>query len=110
VSRLVHPNGTDMIAEGNSVLHTGDTIRVVIDKRFKKNIMLLGEQTHLDDQLSAPRSLVSKHFLITKPELNGKRIGDLHVRETYRISITRIRRAGVDLLATHDLILNWVTV
>ena len=105
VSRLVHPNGTDMIAEGNSVLHTGDTIRVVIDKRFKKNIMLLGEQTRLDDQLSAPRSLVSRHFVVTKPELNGKRIGDLHIRETYRISITRIRRAGVDLLATHDLIL-----
>lgn len=105
VSRLVHPNGTDMVAEGESVLHMGDTIRVVIDKRYKKSIMLLGEQTRLDDQLSAPRSLVSKHIVITKPELNGKRIGDLHVRETYRISITRIRRAGVDLLATHDLIL-----
>ena len=105
VSRLVHPNGTDMVAEGNSVLHTGDTIRVVIDKRHKKNIMLLGEQTKLDDQLDAPRSLVTRHFMITKPELNGKRIGDLHVRETYRVSITRIRRAGVELLATHDLIL-----
>lgn len=105
VSRLVHPNGTDMVANADSVLHMGDTIRVVIDKRFKKNIMLLGEQTRLDDQLSAPRSLVSRHIVVTKPELNGKRIGDLHVRETYRISITRIRRAGVDLLATHDLIL-----
>ena len=94
-----------MVAEGNSVLHSGDTIRVVIDKRYKKNIMLLGEQTKLDDQLEAPRSLVSRHIVVTRPELNGKRIGDLHVRETYRISITRIRRAGVDLLATHDLIL-----
>lgn len=105
VSRLVHPNGTDMVADGDSVLHTGDTIRVVIDKRYKKSIMLLGEQTKLDEQLDAPRSLVSRHVIVTKPELNGKRIGDLHVRETYHISITRIRRAGVDLLATHDLIL-----
>jgi putative transport protein len=105
VSRLVHPNGTDMVADGNSVLHSGDMIRVVVDKRYKKNIMLLGEQTKLDDQLEAPRSLISRHIVVTKPELNGKRIGDLHVRETYRVSITRIRRAGVDLLATHDLIL-----
>ena len=105
VSRLVHPNGTDMVAEGNSVLHTGDTIRVVVDKRYMKSILLLGEITKLDEQLAAPRSLVSRHIVVTKPELNGKRIGDLHVRETYRISITRIRRAGVELLATHDLML-----
>lgn len=105
VSRLVHPNGTDMPAEGDSVIHSGDTIRVVIDKRYIKSIMLLGERTKLDDQLTAPRSLVSRHLVVTKPELNGKRIGDLHVRETYHVSITRIRRAGIELLATHDLVL-----
>jgi putative transport protein len=42
---------------------------------------------------------------VTKNELNGKRIGDLNVRATYHVSITRIRRAGVELLATRDLYL-----
>ena len=32
-----------------------------------------------------------------------KRIGDLNVRAIYHVSITRIRRAGVELLATRDL-------
>jgi putative transport protein len=48
---------------------------------------------------------VSRHIIVTKPELNGKRIGEMNVRATYHVSITRIRRAGIELLATRDLYL-----
>ena len=48
---------------------------------------------------------MSRHIIVTKQKLNGKRIGDLNVRAAYHITITRIRRAGVELLATPDLIL-----
>ena len=42
---------------------------------------------------------INRRILITKPELNGKRLGQLKLRKLYGINITRINRAGVDLVA-----------
>ena len=105
VSRLVHPNGDDELPDVDTVLHVGDRIRVVVDKENEKSVLLLGMETSLPTDHKAQAHLVSRHVVVTKPELNGKRIGDLNVRATYHVSITRIRRAGIELLATRDLYL-----
>ena len=105
VSRLVRPNGDDELPDVDTVLHVGDRIRVVVDKENEKSVLLLGMETSLPTDHKAQAHLVSRHVVVTKPELNGKRIGDLNVRATYHVSITRIRRAGVELLATRDLYL-----
>lgn len=103
VSRLVRPNGEDELPDVDTILHVGDRIRVVVDKENEKSVLLLGMETSLPTDYRAQAHLVSRHVIVTKPELNGKRIGDLNVRATYHVSITRIRRAGIDLLATRDL-------
>lgn len=105
VSRLVRPDGQDELPDVDTILHVGDRIRVVVDKENEKSILLLGMETSLPVDHKAQAHLVSRHVVVTKPELNGKRIGDLNVRATYHVSITRIRRAGIELLATHDLYL-----
>ena len=105
VSRLVRPDGEDELPDVDTVLHVGDRIRVVVDKENEKSILLLGMETSLPTDHKAHAHLVSRHIIVTKNELNGKRIGDLNVRATYHVSITRIRRAGVELLATRDLYL-----
>ena len=105
VSRLVRPNGEDELPDVDTILHVGDRIRVVVDKENEKSILLLGMETSLPTNEKAHAHLVSRHVVVTKPELNGKRIGDLNVRATYHVSITRIRRAGIELLATRDLYL-----
>ena len=105
VSRLVRPNGEDELPDVDTILHVGDRIRVVVDKENEKNVLLLGMETSLPTDYQAHNHLVSRHVVVTKPELNGKRIGDLNIRATYHVSITRIRRAGIELLATRDLYL-----
>ena len=105
VSRLVRPTGEDELPDVDTVLHVGDRIRVVVDKENEKSVLLLGMETSLPNDPSQQAHLVSRHVVVTKPELNGKRIGDLNVRATYHVSITRIRRAGIELLATRDLYL-----
>ena len=105
VSRLVSPNGEDELPDVDTVLHVGDRIRVVVDKENEPSVLLLGMETSLPTNEKAQAHLVSRHVVVTKPELNGKRIGDLNVRATYHVSITRIRRAGIELLATRDLYL-----
>ena len=105
VSRLLRPDGEDELPDVDTVLHVGDRIRVVVDKENEKSVLLLGMETSLPTDHKAHAHLVSRHVIVTKNELNGKRIGDLNVRATYHVSITRIRRAGVELLATRDLYL-----
>lgn len=105
VSRLVHPNGEDQMPDVNTVLHCGDCVRVVTDTGHEKSVLLLGDKTTLPEPEKKAAHLVSKHIVVTKSELNGKRIGELNIRAIYHVSITRIRRAGIELLATRDLYL-----
>ena len=103
VSRLVRPDGEDELPDVDTVLHVGDRIRVVVDKENENSVLLLGMETSLPTYGKAEAHLVSRHVVVTKSELNGKRIGDMNIRASYHVSITRIRRAGVELLATRDL-------
>lgn len=103
VSRLVHPDGHDEMPNANTTLHTGDKVRIVVDRSHEKSILLMGELTTISEEKIKHARLVSRHIVVTKPELNGKRIGELNVRAAYHITITRIRRAGIELLATPDL-------
>lgn len=103
VSRLVHPDGTDEMPDADAVLHTGDKVRIVVDHSHEKSVLLLGEKTVIAEDKIKTAHLVSRHIVVTKSEVNGKRIGELNVRAAYHITITRIRRAGIELLATNDL-------
>ncbi|MFA6871858.1 MAG: putative transporter [Bacteroidaceae bacterium] len=49
--------------------------------------------------------LMSQRFLITRHELNGKRLGSLRLRNQYGVNISRVDRGGVELLAMPDLVL-----
>ena len=40
---------------------------------------------------------------MTRPEINGKKLSSLRLRNSYGINISRVYRSGVQLLATPDL-------
>ena len=106
VSRLLDTHGNEFMPDADTILHVGDRVRFVGDAKNERTIMLLGERTEVAwEEKEKDVHLVNKHIVITKPKIHGKRIGDLKVRAAYQITITRIRRAGIELLATPDLIL-----
>ena len=104
VSRMINAYGEESMPDADTILHVGDKVRFVGDMKNEKTALLLGELTEVQwEEKEQGMHLVNKHVIITKPKLNGKRICDLKVREAYQITITRIRRAGIELLATPDL-------
>ena len=106
VSRLLDSHGVESMPDADTILHVGDRVRFVGDAKNERTIMLLGEKTEVQwDEKEKNMHLISRHIIVTKPKMNGRRIGDLKVRAAYQITITRIRRAGIELLATSDLIL-----
>ena len=48
---------------------------------------------------------ISRHVLITRPEINGKSLRDLNLRYLYGVTVSRIKRDDLRLLATPDLML-----
>lgn len=106
VSRVVRPDGSDELVSANTMFGNGDTIRVLTDKKHMDALRLLGMVSEYSFQ-SAEKSthLVSRRIAVTKPECNGKRISSFDIRNRYHATITRVSRAGVDLLATPELVI-----
>ena len=46
---------------------------------------------------------MSQAILVTKPEINGRKLGSLRLRRNYGVNISRVNRGGLQLLATPDL-------
>lgn len=111
ISRLWR-DGKVTIPTGSTELLENDRILVVTTEKDMPTLTLLfGEQENWDwnqediDWNSIDRNLVSEHIVVTQAEINGKRLGSLHLRNTYDINISRVLRSGVQILATPDLIL-----
>ena len=111
ISRLWR-DGKVTIPTGSTELLENDRILVVTTEKDMPTLTLLfGEQENRDwnqediDWNSIDRNLVSEHIVVTQAEINGKRLGLLHLRNTYDINISRVLRSGVQILATPDLIL-----
>jgi putative transport protein len=106
VSRVTHEDGRDELVDATTVLYPNDVIRIVSDKRHEKDLQVLGEMTHYGFR-GRERSdhLISRRVVVTRTECNGKRLSSFDVRHRYHATITRINRAGVELLATSDFIL-----
>ena len=104
VSRVLDKDGNEFMPDAETLLHVGDQVRLVTDKKNERTVLLLGEKTDIHwDEKEKNIHLVSQHIVVTKDKINGKQICDLKVRDAFHITITRVRRAGIELLATPEL-------
>lgn len=106
ISRIIHQDKSETIARSESVVHTGDTLRILTDRKELGSIELLG-QTSMYEKVPTTDSnnLVSRRIVVTKSMWQGQKIGKVSLHAHYNVTITRVTRAGIDLLATKDLAL-----
>ena len=96
------------IASANTVLQENDKVFVITTEADAETIKtFIGEEIDMERKqwIRMESQFINRRILITKPELNGKRLGQLKLRKLYGINITRITRAGVDLVAKPGLTL-----
>ena len=104
ISRIMQPDGTISIADGNSLLKMGERLRVICSPEDSEAVVaFLGQQIEMSKEEwgatpDTQHSLVSRRIVITKSEINGKKFSDLRLRTKYVINITRVNRAGIDLI------------
>ncbi|MBQ8544926.1 MAG: putative transporter [Alistipes sp.] len=104
ISRIMHKDGTITIADGTSTLLIGEKLRVICSPEDSEAVIaFLGQPIEMSKEewgtnADSPTQLVSRRIVITKSTINGKKLSDLRLRTKYNINITRINRAGIDLI------------
>jgi len=88
-------------------LREGDALLIVTDEQHKERVRIIfGEEYPVDmNEWLKGTKLVSGRLSITKSSITGTSLRKLDVRRKYGVSVTRILRAGIDLQADPDLLL-----
>lgn len=105
-------HGKVTIPESETQLQSDDKLLIVTTPEDVPNLtMVFGMEESKDwnkkdiDWNAIDSQLISKHIVISKSEINGKKLGALKLRNSYGINITRVMRSGIQLLATPGLVL-----
>ncbi|MDE6444678.1 MAG: putative transporter [Muribaculaceae bacterium] len=111
ISRIWH-EGEVHVPTSEFRINDGDRLMIITTEREVEGLSaFLGEHESRDwntgkiDWNKIDSSLTSRHIIISKPEINGHKLGSLKLRNNYGINITRVSRSGVSLLATPGLVL-----
>lgn len=111
ISRLWRDD-TVSLPDSDTVLHKDDHLLVITTPEDCPKLKLLfGKQEARDwnkkdiDWNSIDNQLISQRIIVSRPSINGKKLGSLRLRNQYHINISRITRSGLHLLATPELVL-----
>lgn len=110
ITRLIRKNGKQELVHGNTVLESGDMMFLVATPEdIEAYSVLFGcmqEGTAWETWQSDDKNdFISERIVVTNHKLQGKRLGDLALDHAYNVTISRIKRSGVDMLATNSMIL-----
>jgi len=101
-SRILH-DGHVSIPNRDTVFHVDDQIYVVCPEADAEAIIaFIGPQIQVDwDAQDMP--MVSKRVVVTRPSINGKTLGQLHLSRMHGVNVTRLTRQGMDIFASASL-------
>lgn len=105
ISRVMHD---DVIFQpsGDTVLSEGDKLLIVTSQSCVERVRILfGEEVplHLEDWKERDNVMVARRIVVTNSKLTGKTIRELKMRSAFGVSVTRVIRAGVELVARPSL-------
>lgn len=111
VSRLWR-GGKVILPTAETQLEEGDRVLVITQEKFVPSLTIFfGRRDETDwnsnsvDWNALDAHLVSERILVTRPEINGKHLGSLQLRNRYGVNVSRVQRSGLQLVATPSLTL-----
>ena len=111
VSRLWR-NDKVILPTAETLIEENDRILVITTAAAVRQLtVFFGRRDETDwnksniDWNALDSQLVSERILITRPEINGRHLGTLHLRNRHGVNVSRVQRSGIQLVATPDLVL-----
>ena len=103
-----------LVPQADTMMKLHDNIMVVTNKDDASALeMLFGEKSETDwneekiDWNHVDSKVESRILVLSRRVLNGKRLGQLQLRHTYGVNVSRVTRGDVKLLATDSLRLQY---
>ncbi len=103
-SRIRH-EGHVSIPNQDTLFYVGDQLLIVCSEEDAEAVTaFIGREISVNwERQDTP--MVSRRILVTKSEINGKKMGSMHFRSMYGVNVTRVNRSGMDLFADPNLVL-----
>ncbi len=102
-SRVLHDENV-FSPQGDSILHTGDIVRIVSSEEHKEPIVtIFGQEDTEADLVIESSPVTTKLIRITRRAVNGLTLHDLHLSRFDGVNITRVFRAGLVLFPYQNL-------
>ena len=105
ISRIRKGDGHVHIPVSDTIIDEGDLLLVVMSQQDEEMFdAVLGPHEEMDWK-GDPDPVTARRIVVTKSELSGRKLGSLRLRMGYKLNVTRVHRAGLDLLASPNLAL-----
>lgn len=105
ISRMFH-NGTTITPTPDTVLSEGDVMQFVASKKLMEKVKLLvGTESEMNLRTEPTSNLLSRQIVVTRKEITHKRLGDIPEIQHETLTITRIKRAGIEMVAHGNIFL-----
>ena len=103
LSRIERPDGRSVIPTADDKIEMDDLVLVICSIQDEEIFTrFLGPKVEKQWEMEKG-PIVSRRIVVTKTEYNGAKLGSLHMRTAYGLNVTRVNRAGVDLLASPNI-------
>lgn len=94
--------------DATTILEKDDRLLVITNEQYVNTLTIFFGQK--EDKSweninwnSIDKNLVSQNILVTRPSVNGKKLSSLHFRERFGVTVSRVKRQGIRLVATSNL-------
>ena len=105
ISRMFH-NGLIITPTPDTVLSEGDVMQFVAPKKLMEKVKLLvGKESDMNLRTEPSSDLISRQIVVTRKEITHKRLGDLPEIQHETLTLTRIKRAGIEMVAHGNIFL-----
>lgn len=105
VSRMFH-QGAIITPTPDIILAEGDVLQCVASKKVMEKIKLLvGSESTMNLRIEPTSELISRQIVVTNKEITHRRLSDLPELHPENLTITRIRRAGIEMVAQGNIFL-----
>ncbi|MBP3737682.1 MAG: putative transporter [Muribaculaceae bacterium] len=103
ISRIKKVGGEVVIPKSDTIIEENDLLLIVMSAQDEEVFdAFIGPQVEMNWEAD-PAPVVSRRIVVTKSELSGRKLGSLRLRKGFKLNVTRVNRAGVDLMASPNL-------
>ena len=105
ISRMFH-KGAIITPTPDTILSEGDVMQFVAPKKLMEKVKLLvGTVSNMDLRTAASSGLISRQIVVTRKEITHRRLGDLAQIQHETLTLSRIKRAGIEMVAHGNIFL-----